>query len=92
LRKPDLLLLDDCTSALDAHTEAALLDALGELSCTVLFVTQKMVAARRADLVLLLDDGRLVGQGRHDELQRDSALYREIVESQSRSTGVAAHA
>ncbi|WP_437883836.1 ABC transporter ATP-binding protein [Pseudomonas sp. LRF_L74] len=92
LRKPDLLLLDDCTSALDAATEAAVLDALAELPCSVVLVTQKISAAQRADHILLLDDGRLVAQGRHAELLASQALYRDIVESQVHAHGVPSHA
>jgi ATP-binding cassette subfamily B protein len=89
LRKPDLLLLDDCTSALDARTEAALLSSIGELACTTLLVTRKVAAARQADTVLLLDDGRLAVQGRHEDLLRHSALYRDIVDTQLRGAGAA---
>ncbi|MBD1551925.1 ABC transporter ATP-binding protein [Pseudomonas typographi] len=89
LRQPDLLLLDDCTSALDAHTEAALLNVINGLPCTTLLVTQKISAARRADTVLLLEGGQLTAQGTHAELLEKSTVYRQIVESQSRNAGVA---
>lgn len=92
LRKPDLLLLDDCTSALDARTEAALLRSLRALQCTLILVSQKMAAAHRADVVLLLEDGRLVARGSHDELLERSDLYRQIAESQARHTEVLSHA
>ncbi|WP_263147388.1 ABC transporter ATP-binding protein [Pseudomonas sp. RIT-PI-AD] len=92
LRKPGLLLLDDCTSALDARTEAALLDALDGLDCTRLLVSQKMTAARRADIVLLLEDGRLVAKGSHRELLQRSELYRRIADSQTRAADVLSHA
>jgi ATP-binding cassette subfamily B protein len=83
VRQPSLLLLDDCTSALDVRTEAALLASIRELRSTILFATQKVSVARWADIVLLLDQGRLVACGSHDDLLRKSALYREIALSQA---------
>jgi len=82
IRKPRVLLLDDSTSALDAKTEAALLDALKAYRCTILLVTQKISAAMRADVILILEDGRLHAFGTHDELLRTSPLYARIVRSQ----------
>lgn len=82
VRKPAILLLDDCTSALDVETERRLLDAIGELSCTVLLVTQKMSTTVRADSVLIVDDGKVMKQGTHEELMLHSSLYRKIHQSQ----------
>ncbi|TNJ62362.1 ABC transporter ATP-binding protein [Paenibacillus hemerocallicola] len=82
LRKPKLLLLDDCTSALDARTESLLLAGLKTCGCTTLLVTQKAQAARWADTVLLLADGKLLAQGKHGELLARSETYRFIVESE----------
>lgn len=82
VRKPTILLLDDCTSALDVETERRLLDAIGELSCTVLLVTQKMSTTVRADSVLIVDDGKVLKQGTHEELMLHSSLYRKIYQSQ----------
>ncbi|MFC6334601.1 ABC transporter ATP-binding protein [Paenibacillus septentrionalis] len=82
VRKPSILLLDDCTSALDAETERRLLDAIGQLQCTVLLVTQKMSTTVRADSILLIDEGRVIKQGSHDELMVHASLYRKIVQSQ----------
>ncbi len=82
VRKPAILILDDSTSALDVRTESALLEALKELSCTTFMVTQKISSAATADLILLLDGGRLIAQGRHEELLAASALYRSIYQSQ----------
>lgn len=88
VRKPLILLLDDCTSALDVHTESALLGALKEVRCTTLFITQKISSTASSDRILLLDDGKLLASGAHVELKRDSELYRKIVESQYGKTGV----
>jgi len=82
VRKPAILLLDDCTSALDVRTEAALLEALAGMACTTFLITQKISSAVNADLILLLDDGRLIAHGSHRELLAKDVLYRRIYESQ----------
>ncbi|MEO2205317.1 ABC transporter ATP-binding protein [Paenibacillus pabuli] len=82
IRRPSILILDDSTSALDVATEARLLDALEELSCTTFIITQKISSTTSADLILLLDDGRLIGQGKHEDLMDSSELYRRIYGSQ----------
>jgi len=82
VRKPSILLLDDCTSALDVETENKLLDAINKLSCTVLLVTQKMSTTTRADSVLIVDDGKVIKQGTHEQLLQLSTLYRKIYQSQ----------
>ncbi len=82
VRKPAILILDDSTSALDVRTEGALLDALKDLSCTTFLITQKISSTTSADLILLLDDGRLIGKGNHEALMENSSLYRSIYESQ----------
>ncbi|MGG6438205.1 ABC transporter ATP-binding protein [Saccharococcus caldoxylosilyticus] len=79
---PKILLLDDSTSALDLKTEAKLLEALKEYTCTTLIVTQKIRTAMEADVIFLLEDGQLLAKGSHDELLEKSELYRKIVESQ----------
>lgn len=82
VRKPAILILDDSTSALDAVTEGLLLEALKEISCTTFLITQKISSTASANLILLLDEGRLIGKGTHEELMTSSALYRKIYESQ----------
>lgn len=82
VRRPRILILDDSTSALDVATEGRLLDALEELSCTTFIITQKISSTTSADLILLLDDGQLIGQGKHEDLMDSSELYRRIHESQ----------
>ena len=80
---PELLLLDDSASALAFATDAALRRALASLSnTTCVIVSQRVSAVRGADLVLVLDHGRMAGLGTHDELLRDCGLYREICDSQ----------
>jgi ATP-binding cassette subfamily B multidrug efflux pump len=88
VRKPKILLLDDSTSALDVRTEENLLRALRSVSCTTFLVTQKISSTLSADLILLLDDGRLIAQGRHEELLEECVLYRDIFESQVEKGGI----
>lgn len=82
VRRPAILILDDSTSALDVRTEAALLEELTQLSCTTFLITQKISSTTSADLILLLDEGRLIAKGSHEELMAESTLYRRIYESQ----------
>lgn len=82
VRKPEILLLDDSTSALDVKTETALWEALEKEDATMLVVTQKIRTAKGADRILLLDNGRISGYGTHDDLLTNSKMYREIAESQ----------
>ncbi|MBM2619681.1 ABC transporter ATP-binding protein [Actinoplanes sp. LDG1-06] len=88
LRRPRVLLLDDCFSALDGGTESRLRAALRhELSgTTVLLTSQRAGAVRDADRIVVLDAGRLAGDGRHADLIRDCRVYREIVQSQPLGT------
>ena len=81
---PKLLILDDSISALDFATDAALRKALRENTkdMTVIIVTQRCSTIKNADLNLVLDDGRLVGKGPHDELFESCETYREICLSQ----------
>lgn len=82
VRRPAILILDDSTSALDTRTEAALLMELDHLSCTTFLITQKISSTVSADLILLLDEGQLIACGKHQELLKQSPLYRRIAESQ----------
>jgi ATP-binding cassette subfamily B protein len=82
IRKPDVLLLDDSTSALDLETESHLLRAIREYTCTTFIITQKITTAMEADLVLLLDEGKLIGKGKHVDLMEKTPLYQQIYQSQ----------
>ena len=84
--KPDILILDDSSSALDYATDAALRKALKELpdEMTVFIVSQRISSIQHADRILVLDDGHLVGQGKHEELLVQCEVYKEIYESQIR--------
>jgi ATP-binding cassette subfamily B protein len=84
LRKAPLYLFDDSFSALDYDTDTRLRQALEQAlaAATVVIVAERISAVEDADLILVLDDGRLVAQGTHRELLETSATYREIAESQ----------
>lgn len=82
IRQPKILMFDDSTSALDLATESRLLKALETYECTTLMITQKISTAMRSDRILLLNDGKVLGIGTHDELLKTSHLYQAIVESQ----------
>jgi ATP-binding cassette subfamily B protein len=82
IRKPKLLFLDDSTSALDLKTEVRLLEAIREYDCTLFLITQKVSTAMEADQIFLLDDGKLLEKGKHEELLKTSALYQRIYISQ----------
>ena len=89
VRQPDILILDDSASALDFATDAALRKALRALPghMTVFIVSQRASSLQHADQILVLDDGRLMGCGRHAELLERCPVYREIYESQFRKGG-----
>ena len=82
--KPEIYIFDDSFSALDYKTDLnlrrALKDEVGD--ATVIMVAQRIGTIRDADTILVLDDGRIVGSGRHDDLLRDCPVYREIALSQ----------
>ncbi len=86
--KPDILILDDASSALDYKTDAALRKALREngesmsVQPTTVVVAQRVSSIKHADLILVLEDGAIIGAGSHDELTASCAVYREIAESQ----------
>ena len=84
VRKPQILILDDSSSALDFATDARLRKALRERTggAAIFLVSQRASALRHADQILVLDDGRLAGKGKHEELLETCPVYREICLSQ----------
>ena len=78
----DILILDDSFSALDYQTEAKLRTALKTLNKTIVNVSQRASSIKNADKILVLDDGKLVGFGSHDDLMKSCELYKEIYYSQ----------
>ena len=84
--RPDILILDDASSALDYATDAALQKALRSLSPrpTVISVSQRVSTVRRCDMIVVMDEGEVVGRGSHEELLRSCPTYQEICASQMR--------
>ncbi len=82
--KPEILILDDSSSALDYKTDAALRRALKDDSSetTKMIVAQRVSSISTADLILVMDNGEIVGMGRHDELMKTCEQYRLIADSQ----------
>lgn len=87
VKNPEILILDDSASALDYATDANLRHALKNRKekCCVFIVSQRTASIQQADKIIVLDDGRAVGIGTHEELLKSCEVYREIYESQYRS-------
>ena len=84
VRKPSILLMDDATSALDLATEARLLEGIHRemKETTLIMVAQRIAGIRRADRIIVLENGRVSAFAPHDELMQSSQCYREIYDSQ----------
>ena len=84
LRRPKVLILDDSTSAVDTATDAKIRSALKTAlpGTTKLIIAQRITSVMDADMILVLDDGRVVGQGTHAQLMESCEIYREVYESQ----------
>ena len=84
LKKPKILILDDSTSAVDTHTDAQIRMAFAQEipGTTKLIIAQRVASVQDADLILVMDGGRVVAQGTHDGLLASSQIYREVYESQ----------
>lgn len=83
IKKPKILILDDSTSALDMITEAKVQDAIRKYKNTTIFlIGQRVNAISRADKIIVLDGGHMVGFGTHDQLIKDCKLYKDIAVSQ----------
>ncbi|RLT32437.1 MAG: ABC transporter ATP-binding protein, partial [Chloroflexi bacterium] len=84
LLDPKILILDDSTSAVDAETEYKIQQALDALMTnrTSFVIAQRISTVRNADVILLLDAGKIIGRGTHEELLRDNAVYGDIIDSQ----------
>jgi ATP-binding cassette, subfamily B, multidrug efflux pump len=90
IRRPTIYLFDDAFAALDVHTDARVRATLTQISgyATTIIVTQRISTAARADQVIVVDNGKLVGSGTHESLLADCATYAEFADSQSVGAGV----
>ena len=81
---PDILILDDASSALDYRTDALLRHALrkNHSHTTTVLIAQRISSLRHADWILVLDDGKVIGSGKHEDLMEQCGEYRHIVEIQ----------
>lgn len=84
INKPDLLILDDSSSALDFLTDSNLRKALKTLDTTLVIISQRATSIQSADLIIVLDNGNVVGMGKHKDLIKDCNIYKEIYESQAK--------
>lgn len=89
IKKPEILIFDDSTSALDLQTEANLYKALNEQlkDMTIITIAQRVASVRNADKIIVLNDGEIASIGNHDELMKNSPIYQEIYNSQLKKDG-----
>jgi len=81
---PDIMILDDASSALDYQTDLNMRKSLKKelTDTTMIIIAQRISSLKDSDLILLIDDGKIVAKGTHDELMTSSKLYQEIAEYQ----------
>ena len=86
LKKPKILILDDSTSAVDTRTDAMIRQAFRDEipGTTKLIIAQRVASVQEADMIIVLDNGMVTDVGTHDELMKNSAIYREVYESQKK--------
>lgn len=89
LKKPKILILDDSTSAVDTKTDARIRQALQEEipDTTKLIIAQRVSSVEHADLILVLDGGRILASGTHQQLMQTSSIYQEVYQSQMKGGG-----
>jgi len=89
LKNPKILILDDSTSAVDTATESRIRGALKELApeTTKIIIAQRISSVKDADVIFVLDEGKLSGYGTHDQLLTSNNIYKEVYESQQQGSG-----
>ncbi|TVY84624.1 Phosphatidylcholine translocator ABCB4 [Lachnellula suecica] len=85
IRNPEILLLDEATSALDSHSEAQIQEAITAVSRkrTTIMIAHRLASVQKADRILVFDKGRVVEEGRHEELARGGGIYEMMIKAQS---------
>ena len=88
LKKPKILILDDSTSAVDTHTDAMIRKAFREEipDTTKIIIAQRVASVEDSDLILVMENGAIADMGTHDELLRDSTIYQEVYNSQTKGS------
>ena len=88
LKKPKILILDDSTSAVDTKTDAGIRQALRDEipDTTKIIIAQRVTSLMDADMILVMDEGKIDGIGTHEELLKNNAIYREVYESQQKGS------
>ena len=89
MKNPKILILDDSTSAVDTATESRIRNALKEIApdTTKIIIAQRISSVKEADVIFVLDEGKLNGFGTHDYLLKTNEIYREVYESQQQGSG-----
>ncbi len=89
LKNPKILILDDSTSAVDTATEGRIRKSLKELApdTTKIIIAQRISSVKEADVIFVLDEGKISGCGTHDQLLESNKIYREVFESQQQGSG-----
>ena len=90
LKKPKILILDDSTSAVDMKTDARIRKAFKEEmpDVTKIIIAQRISSVMDSDMIVIIDHGRIVAKGTHEELMAEGGIYKEIFETQNKTSGV----
>ena len=86
LKKPKVLILDDSTSAVDTKTDAIIQKSFAQYipETTKIIIAQRVSSVQHADQIVVLDDGKVVAVGKHDQLIKTCGIYREVYQSQQK--------